>query len=100
MEIEETHCRNYIGYFFRLAARDFLYVGTINSSMGPPSGIHPTTHCSNLENDAFLENDQLKSMVDGQHEVNSSNQSTITPIVDPNTEIQLLGIAGFCLVQV
>ena len=61
---EETGCRHYIDYSFRLAARYLLYapssdkmvnihdvcftsrgtlVGSITSSMGPPRGIDPST---------------------------------------------------------
>ena len=63
---EETRCRHYMCYSFRLAARFCLYrqdstyhgrcytsrgalAGTRNSSMGPPWRIDPTTHRAMIE---------------------------------------------------
>ena len=64
---KETCCQHYMGYSFRIAARDLLYVssyrhdstyhslcytshgalvGTRNSLMGPSRVIDPTTHCT------------------------------------------------------
>ena len=69
-DTKETWCRYYMGYSFRLAARDLLYAlshkqdsiyhgrcytscralaGIRNISMGPPWRIDPTTHWSATE---------------------------------------------------
>ena len=81
MAWEETRCRHYMGYSFRLVRNNILYVishrqdstyhipcyisrgalaGTRNSSMGPPWRIDPTTHRTMFERSTT----ELQSLLD------------------------------------